>query len=137
MRVSSHRSAAFGASALILAAAISTPALAQSFVGDWTATAHVPNAGDTSETVHVVKTGDGYAVSAKLINASAGTPEAGPGSDIVIDGDRFSYHRSVTVPNGSIDIKYSGVVSGDTFTGQVELMGGKIPYTGVRNRGGQ
>ena len=122
---------------LTLAAALSTPALAQSFVGDWKATAHVAGGAEASETVHVVKTGDSYAITAKLIDAAPGTPEAGPGTDIVLDGDKFSYHRSVTTPNGALEIKYSGVVTGDTFTGEVDLLGGKIPFTGVRTRGGQ
>ena len=141
MRVSFHRSSSFrrGAAALglLVAAALSTPAFAQSFVGDWKATAHVAGGADASESVHVTKTGDAYAVTAKLIDAAPGAPEAGPGTDIVIDGDKFSYHRTVTTPNGGLDIKYSGVVTGDTFDGQVELLGGKIPYTGVRIKSGQ
>ncbi len=141
MRVSSHRSSGLprGAAALglVLAAALSTPALAQSFVGDWKATAHVAGGAEASETVHAVKTGDGYAVSAKLIDPAPGTLEAGPGADIVMDGDKFSYHRTVTTPNGGLEIKYSGVVTGDTFAGEVDLLGNKIPYTGVRIKGGQ
>lgn len=141
MVVSSVRSSrvrrGFAALGLVLAAALSTPALAQSFVGDWKATAHVGNGADASETVHVVKTGDGYAITAKLVDATPGAPEAGPGADIVLDGDKFSYHRTVTTPQGSLDIKYSGVVAGDAFTGEVELLGNKIPYTGVRIKDGQ
>jgi hypothetical protein len=139
MSVSSDRAFGSGAAALgfILAAMLSTPALAQSFVGDWKATAHVGAGQDATETVHVMKAGDGYLITAKLNDAAPGTPEAGPGTDIVIDGDKFSYSRSVTTPNGALVVKYSGVVSGDAFTGQVELLGNKIPYTGERIRSGQ
>jgi hypothetical protein len=103
-----------------------------SFVGEWTATAVAPT-GNVSETVKVVKAGDGYAISAKLVVPDPnGNPEAGPGTDIVLDGNNFIYKRTVTTPNGSLVITYSGVVSGDTFTGTVDLGFAKIPYNGVR-----
>ena len=138
MSVSSDRAFRSGAAALgLIVAALSTPAFAQSFVGDWKATAHVAGGADASETMHVIKTGEGYLITAKLNDAAPGTPEAGPGADIVINGDNFSYSRSVTTPNGALVVKYSGVVTGDAFTGQVELLGNKIPYTGVRIRSGQ
>lgn len=135
-RSSFIRSANAAALGLVLAAAFAAPALAQSFVGDWKATAHAGPA-EASETVHVVKTGGGYAVTAKLIDAQPGTLEAGPGTDIVMDGDKFSYQRTVTTPQGSIPITYEGVVSGDSFTGDVKMMGATIPYTGVRIHNGE
>jgi hypothetical protein len=116
---------------LVLLAAMATPAFAQSFVGDWTATAHTPG-GDISETLNVAKAGTGYTVTAKLVGAAEGQPEAGPGTDVVLDGDKFSYKRSVTTPNGAIEITYSGVVSGDKFTGKAEVGGQQVDYTGVR-----
>jgi hypothetical protein len=115
----------------------STPALAQAFVGDWTATAHTPG-GDFSETLNVTKVGDGYAVKAKLSQPlPAGTPEAGPGENIVVKGNDFSYSRSVTAGSATLKVEYSGVVSGDDFTGTVELGGTQYPYTGVRIKPGQ
>lgn len=111
----------------VLFAGLASPAFAQSFVGTWTATADSP-AGKVSETVTVVKTQDGYSITAKLIGVPEGTPEAGPGTDIVLNGDDFSYKRSV----GDLVITYTGVVSGNTFTGTVVLGEYKIPYTGVR-----
>jgi hypothetical protein len=60
-------------------------------------------------------------------------PQAGPGTDIVIDGDKFSYKRSM----GDLVITYSGVVSGNTFTGQVQIGDFKVPYNGVRVTGGK
>ena len=47
-------------------------------------------------------------------------------------GVSFSYKRSV----GDFVISYSGVVSGNTFTGTVELGEFKVPYNGVRASGG-
>ncbi|HVJ30814.1 MAG TPA: hypothetical protein VNA66_10945, partial [Gammaproteobacteria bacterium] len=55
-------------------------------------------------------------------------PEAGPGTDIVVNGDSFSYKRSV----GDFVISYSGVVSGNTFTGTAQMGEFKVPYNGVR-----
>lgn len=113
--------------ASVLIAGLAAPALGQSFVGTWTATAEAPG-GKVSETVTCVKKGDGYAITANLIGVPEGTPEAGPGTDIVLNGDSFSYKRSV----GDLVIVYSGVVSGDGFTGEVQIGEFKIPYTGVR-----
>jgi hypothetical protein len=121
----------------VLCAALAAPAFADSpFLGHWTATAHAPG-GDASETVTVVKTPDGYAITAKLIGVPEGTPTAGPGTDIVLNGDSFSYKRMVSTPDGGLVITYTGVVSGDEFTGMVEIGGfGKVPYTGVRIKDG-
>lgn len=119
---------------LIAAPLFAAPAQGQSFVGEWTATATTP-AGDVSETVTVVKTDRGYAITAKpAVPAPEGSPEAGPGTDIVLDGDKFSYKRSITAPGWTIVITYVGVVSGNTFTGTAELGGFEVPYTGVRVR---
>ena len=116
---------------LVFVMAFAAPAFGQSFVGEWTATATTPG-GDTSETLGVVRVGDGFAITAKLIGVPEGTPEAGPGEDIVLNGDSFSYKRTLTMPGGSLVITYTGVVSGDTFTGTVDMGFAKAPYTGVR-----
>ena len=118
--------------AFVLFAALSAPAFAQSFVGTWTATADSA-AGKVSETITCVKTNDGYAITAKLIGVPEGTPEAGPGTDIVLNGDTFSYKRSV----GDLVFTYSGVVSGTTFTGTAAIGEFKVPYTGVRVAAGK
>ena len=70
----------------VLLAGLAAPAFGQSFVGTWTATADSP-AGKVSETVTCVKTKDGYAITAKLVGVPEGTPEAGPRTDIVLNGD--------------------------------------------------
>ena len=119
-------------SVLILAMAIATPAFSQSFVGKWTATAKIPS-GDSSEVITVTKVGTGYLITGKPVVAPPpGAPMASNGVDIVIDGDHFSYKRTVTLPGGVIVFIYSGVVSGDTFSGTAEVNGIKIPYVGVR-----
>ena len=119
---------------IVFVAPFATPAFAQSFLGEWTATATTPG-GDVAETISVVKTDDGYAITAKLV-VPTGNPEGGPGEDIVLDGDSFSYKRTVSFPGGEIVLTYVGVVSGDAFTGTAELGGFKVPYNGVRIKDG-
>jgi hypothetical protein len=64
------------------------PAAAQSFLGEWTAKADSP-AGAVSETLKVVKTDTGIAITATLVEpVPPGLTEAGPGMDIVLDGDK-------------------------------------------------
>ena len=113
--------------AFVALACLTAPAFGQSLVGTWTATAET-GGGKVSETITCVKTNDGYAITAKLIGVPEGTPTAGPGTDIALNGDSFSYKRSA----GDLVITYSGLVSGDTFTGTAEIGGFKVPYNGVR-----
>jgi len=118
---------------LVLVAVFAAPAFGQSLVGEWTATAVTP-VGNVSETLTVVKTANGYEIKAKLVGPlPEGTVEAGPATDIVLDGDKFSYKRTLTMPDGPLVITYTGTVSGDTFTGTVNLGGfAEAPYNGVR-----
>jgi hypothetical protein len=111
-------------------AAQSTP----TFIGEWVATAHPPGVDTgTSERVSVVKTNDGYTVTAKLMGDAVGMPEAGPGEEIVLEGDHFAYKRTLAMGGNKLVIAYAGVVSGDTFSGTVTIGGmGTMPYTGVR-----
>lgn len=124
---------------LLAAAAFAAPASAQSastpsFVGTWTATATAPD-GPISEELTVTKTADGYSITAKLITEQPpGMPEAGPATDIKIEGDGFSYKRTVELPDQHVEINYTGTVSGDTFTGQGEIGGFSVPYNGVRKK---
>src|SRR5262245_33854007 len=115
----------------LVAPIVATPAQEPSFLGDWTATARTP-AGDVSETLHVVRSGTGFAITAKPVGGSPDGPQAGPGTDVVLDGNKFSYKRSLTTPDFTLVLTYSGTVSGDTFAGTVELAGTEVPYTGAR-----
>jgi hypothetical protein len=115
--------------AFVLVTTFSAPTFAQSFVGEWTATADTA-VGKIQETIRVVKAGDSVTITAKAIGVPEGAPEAGPGTDIVLSGDSFSYKRSI----GDLVITYNGVVSGDTFTGEAAIGPTKVPYNGVRTK---
>ena len=121
---------------ILLAAALATPAFGQAFLGEWTATAHTQG-GDSAEALSVTKSGDGYAVSGKPVVEPPEGYKAGPGKDVVLDGNAFSYKRVLTIPNSTIEITYKGVVTGDTFTGTAALAGTEVPYTGVRAPAGK
>ena len=120
---------------VVVATLVAAPAFGQTFIGEWTATATTPG-GEVSETLSVVKTAGGYAITARLVGVPEGTPTAGPGKDIVLDGDRFSYKRTIATPDGELVLTYSGVVSGDKFTGKAEVSGFEVPYNGVRTKTG-
>ena len=119
---------------VLLVAAAVTPAFGQSFVGDWTATAHAQGT-EVSETLSVAKTANGYSVTAKPVAVAPGGAVAGPGAEVVLEGNNFSYKRSLDVGGGAMEITYKGVVSGDTFSGTAEVGGTGVPYTGVRDTG--
>ncbi len=121
--------------AVLLAAGLTTTASAQSFLGQWTATAKSPG-GESSETLTVTRTANGYAVAAKPVVAPPAGVEAGPGEEVTLDGNNFAYTRKIGMQGGAaIQITYKGVVSGDTFAGTASLGGVDIPYTGVRVAG--
>jgi hypothetical protein len=117
----------------LAAATLAVPASAQSFVGRWTATAQAPD-GPVSEELVVTRTEQGYAITAKLIGElPPGIPQAGPGTDIELEGDSFAYKRSVTLGEQVLVVTYTGTVTGDTFTGAADIAGYIVPYTGVRS----
>ena len=119
-------------SVLVASAAFAAPAAAQSFVGEWRASAQAPD-GLISETITVEKTADGYSITAGAVDPPPPDGSvAGPGLEIVIEGDSFSYKRIVQTPGGPLEIVYKGTVNGDTFAGTGEVMGFSVPYNGVR-----
>jgi hypothetical protein len=86
--------------------------------------------------VSAVEEDGAYTITGALLPGEPGAdqPQAGPGTDILLDGDDFSCTRSAPLPQGgALEITYSGVVDGDTFAGTVNIGGfAEAPYTGVR-----
>jgi hypothetical protein len=118
---------------LVAAATLATPASAQSFLGKWTATAVAPG-GAISEEITATRTDQGYEITVTPIGERPpDLPEAGPGIEIVMEGDSFSYKRMVLIPDMEIVVTYVGTVSGDTFTATAEVGGFQVPYLGVRS----
>jgi hypothetical protein len=106
------------AASLIAAAAFAAaPAFGQSLVGAWSAKVVTPQ-GEFAEPAPGGPAG-----------GAAGPSEA---TGVALDGDNFAFNRSVTTPQGAIDIAYAGTVSGDTFTGTATTSFGEMAYTGER-----
>jgi hypothetical protein len=119
------------AAALAASLATAGAASAQAFLGAWTATAKAPG-GDTTEVIKVTKTADGYA-----LTGQAPVDTISAGKDVALDGNNFSFKRTLTAGGNTLEIDYKGVVTGDSFTGTASVAGMDIPYTGVRAPAGQ
>ncbi len=115
--------------------ATASPALAQSLVGTWDATVVVEGMGEFTETLTVSESGDGYSVVGEPTGAAAAMPGAGPSpaTNVTLDGDTFSFRRTIDTPQGAMEMTYSGTVEGDSFTGVVDMGFGQMAYSGVRN----
>lgn len=116
-------------SVLLLVAALATPASAPSVLGEWRATAAVPD-GQVSETISVQKVAEGYVIT--VSDTQPPSPpgiSAGSGIDIKLEGDTFPYKHIASTPDGEIEIVYTGDVNGDSFTGTGEIMGFGVPLT--------
>jgi hypothetical protein len=53
-------------------------------------------------------------------------------SDVHVDGNTFTFKRSLTTPQGPMELAYNGTVTGDALTAQVASSFGNIPVTGTR-----
>lgn len=115
----------------------SAPVLAQDspVVGTWNTEA-VTDFGTFAAEMTVSETADGYAiefVDAPMEGAPADAPPMDSTiSDIEIDGTDFSFKRSLTTPQGPMDLNYTGSVDGDSLTATVGSNMGEMPVTGTR-----
>lgn len=101
-------------------------ALANGLVGKWTITFEGAQGTRTNE-LTVVEADDGYTGS---LVGQRGTTEL---ASISVDGESFSFSFTMQTPAaGELAITYSGTVSGDTMSGNIETPMGGIPFTGVR-----
>jgi hypothetical protein len=120
------------ASLIVVAAFAAAPAFAQSLVGAWSAKVVTPQ-GEFAETLTVAEADGGYTVTAEPApGGPAGAAGPSEATGVALDGDNFTFNRSVTTPQGAIDIAYAGTVSGDTFTGTATTPFGEMAYTGER-----
>ena len=106
----------------------STPVAADDpLAGEWTLTISTPR-GIQHPTLTVVLGDAGY----------SGTYRGRRGSQsierIELDGNRFSFPLTLSIPIGDIDVHYAGTVAGDEMTGAVQNPRGQVPFSGVRKR---
>ena len=122
------------AAALTLAASLfATPVLAQesSVVGVWDTQA-VTDFGTFASTLTVIEDEGGYLVTIEDAPAEGMPAMEGSVSDVVVDGSTFSFKRSMTSPQGPMELAYAGTVEGDSLTATVASPMGSIPVTGTR-----
>lgn len=126
----------FGFAALAASVAfIATPAMAQDsgVVGTWNTAVETPGGNFESAWTFAE---DGGVYTLEMENAPA---EGGPGgdmeattSDVVVEGNTFSFKQAVTTPQGAMEIAISGTVDGDALTAEANTDFGAMPISGTR-----
>ena len=120
--------------ALALGASLfATAALAQesSVVGVWNTQA-VTDFGTFASTLTVIEDEGGYLVTIEDAPVEGMPAMEGTVSDVVVDGSTFSFKRSLTSPQGPMELVYTGSVEGDAMTATATSPIGAIPVTGTR-----
>jgi hypothetical protein len=126
--------AAFAAASLLAA-----PALAQGSpaVGSW-ATEAMTDFGTFKATLTIAQSGDGYTI--EMVDVPQTGPDGQPApamastiSDVSVEGDKFSFKRTIDFQGQAIVLNYSGTVEGDTLTATANSDFGSIPVKGTRN----
>jgi len=54
--------------------------------------------------------------------------------ELTRDGNRFAFPLAITVPIGTIEVSYKGVIDGDRMTGVVANPRGEVPFSGERTK---
>ena len=129
------RFAALVAGASLMAA----PALAQDspVLGKWN-TAVVTDFGTFNAVMTVGQEGGAYTVAIQDIAPEGGAGAGGGGampstiSDVVVDGQKFSFKRKLTTPQGEMNLTYTGTVEGNALTADVGSDFGPLKMTGTR-----
>lgn len=124
--------------ALALGASLmAAPAWAQDVpgvLGTWD-TAAVTDFGTFEATMTVAEGGEGYTVEMADV-----VPEGGGGmppmessiSDVAVDGNSLTFKRSLTTPQGPMELSYSFTAEGDAISGEANSSFGAIPVNGTR-----
>jgi hypothetical protein len=104
------------------------PALAEGeFAGAWAVEVNTGQAVRTATWTVTEAEGGGYAVEISQDGATSA------GTDVTFDGTTFTFKRTITSPQGSLDASYTGTIEGDALTAEVDLgQIGKFPVTGKR-----
>lgn len=125
----------FGLAALAASVAlVSAPAMAQdsAVVGTWNTAIEIPG-GQTIESAWTfAEGGDGYTLEMEDGSEGPGADMESTTSDIIIEGDSFSFKQAVTTPQGAMEISISGTVEGDALTAEANTDFGAMPITGTR-----
>ena len=119
---------------------VASPAYAQSspVLGSWSTTANTP-IGELKSTMTFSDGAGGPSVQIEdqPMEGGAGGPGAGGTpeqtfSDVKIDGNAFSFKRTIQSPQGEFALSYSGTVDGDSLTATANSDFGAVDITGAR-----
>lgn len=124
-----HRLLFFTLFSSAMLTSLATTAIAQTdeLTGEWTLSIETPR-GLQHPTLVITRDGDNYT---GIYNSMRGPIDI---DSITREGDNFAFPLVITVPIGDIKVNYSGTISGDDMTGQVQNPRGSVPFTGQRTR---
>lgn len=121
-------------SCVLAATTLCSPAFAQSspVVGDWAVVVETPQ-GNFETTMMVEEEAGAYSVSFDdPPNPNFPPPESDEITNVVVEGGSFSFTRTLSSPQGPFELSYSGMVDGDSLTGEANSAFGPVPITATR-----
>lgn len=111
------------------------PAYAQAspVAGSWEIAMETP-VGERRSTMTIAPADASYTVS--FVDPPAdggGAVPQGTITEVKVDGNAFSFKRSLTIEQGPIELRYSGTVDGNALTGSVDTDFGAFAIKGTRS----
>jgi hypothetical protein len=99
--------------------------------GDWQMTSVTPR-GERTQTIHIEQ--DGEKLTVTMQGGFRGGQQGGEiTAEGTIQGNKVEWSFSRSTPRGEFTIKYTGIVEGDSMTGEVDRgQGGTSPWTAKR-----
>ncbi len=104
------------------------PASAVQLAGEWTLNIDTPM-GLQHPVLSIATTAAGYSAT------YSGRQGVLAIDQVTLDGNRFSFPLSITVPIGTIEVIYEGEINGNQMTGVVQNPRGQVPFSGERTGG--
>lgn len=123
--------------AALAASLFAVPALAQdhaAVVGDWDTITETPM-GDFAAGITVEHGADGYSVMIEdrpPEGAAAMPPMESTISNIAVDGDTVTFVRSLSTPQGPMELTYTLTADGNALAGEANSVFGAVPISGTR-----
>jgi len=99
--------------------------------GDWQMTSVTPR-GERTQTIHIEQ--DGEKLTVTMQGGFRGGQRGGEiTAEGTIQGNKVEWSFSRSTPRGEFTVKYTGIVEGDSMTGEVDRgQGGTSPWTAKR-----
>lgn len=123
--------------AAVATALLATPAMADhhaTIVGDWDTVTESPM-GNFEATMSIASDDDGYTVEIQDTPPEGGQampPMESTISDVSIDGNTLTFLRTLSTPQGPMELTYSLTAEGDSLSGEANSSFGAIPISGTR-----